>query len=78
MICHEDELQSQLAHLQVVFEKNGYPPELVRSCLKRTAPTTGEEEPIEEERAKVLSLPYVRGLSEVIEKAYKQLNIRLV
>ena len=74
MICHEDELQSELAHLQGVFEKNGYPPELVRSCLKKTkkstAPTTGtpsqtgEEEPIEEEKPKVLSLPYVRGLSE--------------
>lgn len=66
MICHDDELQSELSYLQGVFE---YPPALVRNCLRKTkksveiptlttgtTPPTGGE-PTEGNELKVLSLP---------------------
>ena len=58
-ICHEGDLQTELAHLQGVFEKNGYPPALVKNCIRKMekndeTPTPTEEEPIEVEKPKVL------------------------
>ena len=53
-----------------VFEANGFPGKLVRKTL--TKPQRQQTcEPDEEEPPKTLQLPYVRGLSEKIEKIEK-------
>ena len=56
-----------MEHLARVFEANGFPEKLVRKTqVKPQRQQTCEPE--EEEPLKTLHLPYVRGLSEKIEK----------
>ena len=66
-ICHPTKMQQEMDHLNQVFQANGFPENLVKKTL-----TTPEEKSPEPEKLddapKILCTPYIRGLSENIEK----------
>ena len=63
-----------MRRLKEVFEANGFPEDLVRKILARhrapAPPPASREEP-----SKILCTPYIRGLSEKLEKVCKPLGI---
>ena len=75
-VSHPDSFQTELQHLQQVFESNDYPAPLVRRCLgkKRTDPAETQSS---DDKPKFLCLPYIKGLSESIERGCKQQNTKL-
>ena len=80
-ICTDDKKSDELHHLSKVFKQNGYPKNLVHRILHRPPPnqsrpdTTDEDD---EEKPKRLFLPYVKGVSERIEKVCCKLNVKTV
>ena len=77
-VCSSEDLQPELRHLEKTFQSNGYPTWVVQKVLsKRRQPSTPE--PSEDnEKPKTLFLPYVKGLSEKIDRQVRRLNIRTV
>lgn len=74
-------MKPELSHLQRVFTNNHYPAHLTRGCLSRSKTNTTTDNtsnPDTEVTPKILCLPYVRGLSESIEKSCANLNIKTV
>ena len=72
-----DNITKEKEHLCNVFVANGYPEEMTRRFFnkwKQKAVSQTERE----ERTETLYLPYIRGLSEEVEKAVKDLKIRTV
>ena len=69
-ICDPTSEQKEFQHLQAVFQANGFPAELVRKTLSHqtrpTPPQPVHEDPTESR--KIMCLPYIRGLSERIER----------
>ena len=87
------QVKSELNHLKCVFTRNKYPADLVRGCLlkKQTRSTATDEtscsdttatdetsSPATDEKPKVLCLPYIRGLSENIERSCSNLDVKVV
>ena len=80
-VCHPKQVKPELSHLQRVFTLNHYPAHLTRGCLTRKKTNTTIDETSNsdtEVTPKILCLPYVRGLSESIEKSCANLNIESV
>ena len=78
-VCDEDHRQQELHHLEKVFTANGFPTKLVKSSLsmpQKLLSDTSQDTPSEE--PKVLRLPYVRRLSEKLEKVCAPLGIKAV
>ena len=73
-ICDNTTLTSEKKHLQHVFESNGYPSRTVTKVLQQSQ---ARQQPTLDD-VKTLYLPYVKGLSEQIEKAVRDLDIRMV
>ena len=81
-ICTKENEMDELKHLDKVFKQNGYPANIVHRALYRP-PNPSRSEPAdndsEESRTmKMLFLPYVKGVSERIEKACHPLNVMTV
>ena len=74
-ICSQENLQEELQHLQSVFEKNGYPRTIIQRVLRKQKST--EADPSNENK-KILSLPYIRGLSENLQRTCRPLGITVV
>ena len=83
--CLRDRAQSlcsastrgELAHLTKVFQANGYPKSLVHGTLyKPREKPTPNATTSEEEKPKLLYLPYVKGVSERIVQEAKSLQVR--
>ena len=76
-VCSIDTLGTELDHLQQTFESNDYPSSLVSKHLQtnrkknNTLNDTDKPPP-------VLVTPYVKGLSEKIERQCNHLNVRAV
>ena len=64
-ICSQENLQEELQHLQSVFKKNGYPRTIIQRVLRKQKST--QADPSNEDK-KILSLPYIRGLSENLQR----------
>ena len=80
-ICDPSTKPQELHHLENVFEANGFPPNLVKKTLQvppKSAPPPPTEDPQTEEPQKTLRTPYVRGLSEKLERICASLGIRSV
>ena len=87
-VCGKSERGRELSHLTGVFHTNGYPKPLVRRTLSRTPPSSSKEEcrvkneddddNTEIEQPKILCLPYIKGVSEKIERGCRQLGVRAV
>ena len=72
-----DNVTKEKQHLCNVFVANGYPKEMTEKFFhKSKAKAVSQTE--KEERKDTLYLPYVRGLSEGVERAVKDLKIRTV
>ena len=81
-VCDENHRQQELHHLEKVFTANEFNTKLVKSSLSmpqnppkplsNTAQDTPSEEP------KVLCLPYIRWISEQLEKVCAPLGIKAV
>ena len=77
-VCQPDLVRTELNHLQQVFESNDYPPALVRRCLKKQRTRNQTLNETVEEEPRICCLPYIRGLSESLERACHHLNVKLV
>ena len=81
-VCDEDHRQQELHHLEKVFTANGFPTKLVKSSLSMTQnppkPLSNTAQDTPSEEPKVLCLPYVRWLSEKLEKVCAPLGIKAV
>ena len=76
-ICDNTSKQPEMEHLARVFQANGFPEKLVRKTLsKPQRQQIREQPPEEEEPPKTLHIPYVRGLSEKIEKSCAPLAVK--
>ena len=72
-ICDPTWKEPELQHLQHIFQANGFPKELVRKTLAHQPPSvtssgTSDEPP------KILCVPYIRGLSEKLERVCTPLS----
>ena len=77
-VCQPDLVKTELNHLQEVFESNNYPPALVRRCLKKQRTRDQTQNETVEEEPRICCLPYIRGLSENLERTCHHLNVKLV
>ena len=82
-MCDDHNRSKEMEHLETVFQKNGFPEELVQKTLYKpssqgTRDNDNYSPPEEEERPKVLCTPYVHGLSERIEKVCRPLAVKAV
>ena len=77
-ICDSTSKQKEFQHPQAVFQANGFPAELVRKTLSHqthpTPPQPVHEDPAESR--KIMCLPYIRGLSERIERICTPLGVK--
>ena len=70
-----------MAHLNTVFKANGYTSQCIKPLLRKnykhcqlqSSATEGEHKPPEEEK-RYLCLPYVRGVSERIDRVCKSID----
>ena len=74
-ICKDTSKQEEL-QLEEVFIANGYPVRTVNKTFSSTARKTGRK--TEEDPAKPMFLPYVRGLSEKLEKVCALLGVNTI
>ena len=77
-VCHPSMLQPELDHIHEVFQDNDYPKQLVRRYIKQQSHKKlgVDDEKSEEDTTTLFCLPYVKGLSESIERSCKQLDIK--
>ena len=75
-ICDSTSRQPEVEHLARVFETNRFPEKLVRKTL--TKPQRQQTHETEEKPLKTLYPPYVRGLSEKIEKTCGPLGVKAI
>ena len=78
-VCDERHQTEELKHLRDTFRANGYPMRLIKYTLQKS-PKDPNSATLEapEGNPKLLSLPYIRGLSEEIQRRYKHLDVRTV
>ena len=77
-LCSKDTIHTKLDHLQEVFESNAYPPSLVTLNLHTMRNKRSNIVENTEKQPATLATPYMKDLSEKIEKKCKHLNIRTV
>ena len=78
-VCSKDTLEKELNHLQGVFESNNYPPSLVSKHLhQRERKLANNIDADDIEKQHLLVTPYVKGLSENIERRCKHINVKTV
>ena len=79
-ICHPSKRKEETDHLTQVFQANGFPEALTKKTLSAHPPPHSEPPRTqqEEEAPKVLCTPYIKGLSEKIEKVCAPLGVKPV
>ena len=81
-ICDNTSKEAEMQHLETVFQANGFPEGLVKKTLSSPQATLGtsqvEDSHPEEEPPKILCTPYVRGVSERLEKVCAPLGVKAV
>ena len=77
-VCHATKLIGERNHLKQVFQANGYPAQMVNRTLRNRphAPHSSTQTAEQTTTPKFLHLPYVRGVSERIERKCRRLGIR--
>ena len=80
-VCHHTTKSQEIEHLKQVFRANGFPESSLKKILdgpiRRDTPTPTPTT-VEEERQKVIFLPYVHGLSQKIENICRRLGIKTI
>lgn len=77
-LCHISKLEKELDQLRGTFLANGYPKQIIERNLishkdKCSNTTTGEDN-----KPNYLLMPYVKGISEKIERVCRPLNIKAI
>ena len=75
-ICEDTNKQKELDHLEEVFIANGYPVRTVKRTFSSTARSRGKD--TKEDPAKPMFIPYVRGVSEKLEKVCTPLGVKTI
>ena len=80
-VCDGSTIDQERKHLQDTFEANGYPRRIVQQALRKrrgpeTEKTRSEED--DQERTKLLILPYLKNTSEQIERTCRALGVKPV
>ena len=81
MICGPESREAEMQHLQQVFQANGFSEDLVRKTLSHQPLPSNpnlppSSSPTDEGPEKILCLPYVKGLSEKVERICASLGIK--
>ena len=76
-VCRGSDITREKEHLLDVFVSNGYPEEMTRKALVSREQKRGSQTE-EDKRMDKLYIPYIRGLSENVEKALKDLEVGTV
>ena len=74
-ICQGETLIQELKHIEDAFVANNYPRGLVRKTLRKRKRMTQEEHTDEE---RILCLPYIKGVSEILQRISRPLNVKVV
>lgn len=81
-VCDTSSRSAELRHLHNVFAMIGYPKRLTRRTLRQKPgakqPTQEGEETGDEECEKPLFIPYIKGVSEKIERVCHPLGVRVI
>ena len=83
-VCDAGSRMKELEHLKRVFQANGYPRKLIQSTLNQPPHVPRAHDPVQtmdsepQTKPKTLCLPYVRHLSEEIQRLCRDLDIRVV
>ena len=78
-ICDSENEELEVTHLNTVFRANGYTPQCIEPLLQKkyechqSSATESKQKPPEEE-SKYLCLPYVRSVSERIDRVCKSIK----
>ena len=68
-LCDERHLAEQLHNIEDVFVANGYPRETVKRFMKQRPQQRGKKEQEEQESRVVVTIPYLKGLSEQFRRS---------
>nr|VZI38472.1 unnamed protein product [Spirometra erinaceieuropaei] len=68
-------LKRELAYLYQLFRSNGYPISFVKNCLRRQRQPQDQSPSGEAAQRKYYSLPYMRGISEVMARQLNRFGI---
>ena len=77
-MCHHTTKSQEIKHLKQVFRTNGFPESSLLDGSNRRDTPTPPPKAVEEERQKVIFLPYVHALSQKIEKICRPLGIKTI
>ena len=80
-VCDTTSRAAELKHLHDVFAMNGYPKKLTRRTLKQRPgrkPEQEEDETPDKEGKKQLFIPYIKGVSEKIERICHPLGVQVI
>ena len=82
IISMQDNHQKEVDHLARVLKQNAYPANFIRNVsappTQETADTSSRDEEQEEEKAPLVVIPNVAGISEDIRRVCRKFNIRVV
>ena len=68
MICSKTKLGSELARVKQLLIENGYPDDVLISCIKQKPATFSAEKPFDPEKCPVyLKLPWIGNVSSKFE-----------
>ena len=73
-LCKGQSLQRELEHIRTTFIANSYPEGLVRRTLKKKKRRNDD---LIKEGERVLCLPYIKGLSETLQRVCRPLEVRI-
>ena len=74
-VCKGEYFKEELQHLTSTFRSNGYPMKLIRKALHKKKKSNDCQTNKMEELT--LCLPYIKGLSETLQRTCQPLNIRV-
>ena len=77
-ICDTKGSARELSHLRKVFQANGYPREVIEHSLNPRRTNRQQTNPPSSSTKKILLLPYIKGLSEEIQRRCKNLSIKTI
>ena len=75
VICDKDNQEREMNYIKLIFKRNGYNKTKINRSLQKACRKKPKKE--EKKEMKRISIPYVRGLSEKIEKSLSKYDIKV-
>ena len=77
MVWDDTTIKEELSYLRETIKRNGYLDKIMNQSLRRDAwPTSNTTD--KTEKTKMLYLPYIKRLSETIQRICRNLNVKAV